>query len=181
MSIKTTSFIVAVVLLFVLSSQVLAQGPKNSELDKVTIYKNEGAVEEYAKIMGISVDAAKKMIEVTRKNNTRESNTVSEDTMISSMGTGGHLGIYVPVCAYPTHSAALALFETGYGPINVQYHGNRLWQGTDFCGSANCTFLTTATLPFPGDQIYMYSVTASFSTDISHWCAGGIGTATIEE
>lgn len=160
---KRSILIVTILLLLLFVPNVLAQEPESElsqakDVGKITIFKDQDAIEQYAKITGLSVNEVKKIVENARDDR-------------ASKGVGGHFSVYVPACAHPYNGAALALFDTGPGPISVQYHGNRLWIGSDFCGSANCTFLTTAGLPFSGDTIWAYSVFAGYSIDIAHWCS----------
>lgn len=87
-----------------------------------------------------------------------------------------HFFPFIPSCVYPVHGTANAVFNTGYGPVTVQFHGTRLWSNSKFCSSSACTWLAQAFLTRPGDEIWLYSVTAASSSRISNWCSAGIPT-----
>lgn len=90
-----------------------------------------------------------------------------------TMGAGGHLSFYIPPCTTPPHGAAYAVFQVARGPYSVDFHGNRVWgPQTGFCNAGACTIMAWAGMPFTNDLIWGYSVTASQSFDISHWCSG---------
>lgn len=174
MRVKRITLLVVVSVSLLAASSVWAKQPEGSPNTGLTsagggLYKGEAAIEQYAEMMGISVTEAKQEINAAHK--------LKANNSPEPAGVGGHFSLYIPACSNPPHGAAYALFETGPGPLTVQFHGNRLWVINDSCGEDACVFLAWAGLPFSGDSIWVYSVTAAFSSDISHWCSGGIITA----
>lgn len=144
------------VLLLLFTPSVSAIRPRpQSRLGEVEIWEGQEAIELYADLTGRSIEEVEEAIEQTRK----------------SKGVH-HWGWYVPSCMCPPHGAAYALFETGPGSVTVQFHGNRLWVGYDYCPYTMCTFIASASM-LSGDEIWLYSVTNPISADIDHWCSGG--------
>ncbi|NIW45617.1 MAG: hypothetical protein GWN30_12970 [Gammaproteobacteria bacterium] len=102
------------------------------------------------------------------------SETLKSDRLITP---DSHFTGYIPSCIYPIHKAAYAVFSTGPGPLTVQFHGTRLWSSTDYCPSGTCLWTAYANLSRPGDEIWLYSVTAAISSPVSNWCSSGIITS----
>jgi hypothetical protein len=82
-----------------------------------------------------------------------------------------HFWPIIPSCVSPPHSKAIAMFDTGMGPVEVQFHGTSVWVGEEYCPSQRCTWIADAGM-LPGDEIWAYSVWAIYSAHRSAWCAG---------
>ena len=89
---------------------------------------------------------------------------VSGDSLLS------HFFPFYPSCIYPTHTAAFAIFITGSGPVQVQFHGTDTWTASAYCYDESCMWEANAIMR-SGDEIWVYSVDAVSSTHVSNWCA----------
>jgi hypothetical protein len=162
MCIKSASLIVGVILLLVpeLWAKSVIPNPATTDWRSGYFYEGQEVIEQYARLMKLSPDEAQKVIDDAR------------EARISGMSAGGesHFAPFIPECSNPPYDRAYALFNTGYGPFNVQFHGSTVWRADGFCGQSTCTYLAWAD-PLPGQSIWVYSVTAGWSAHISNWCS----------
>jgi predicted Zn-dependent protease len=80
-----------------------------------------------------------------------------------------HFFPFIPSCVFPTHTMAVAVFTTGPGPVQVQFHGTNVWSSSSVCPYESCGWEAYADMS-TGDEIWLYSVTAGISNHVSNWC-----------
>lgn len=154
--------LVLLILVLVMLTGAISVLGQDALENPVTVLEGEDAIVAYATIIGVSPDTVRQTL--------LQSSQDFQNGQVTPDGVGGHISPFIPSCTY-YNGAAYAAYETSAGGHVVQFHGTDIWRGDGDCNQASCMFVASAPLPFPGDEIWLYSVGALWSNNISNWCS----------
>ena len=80
---------------------------------------------------------------------------------------------YIPPCNQYDYNA-IAVFQTGYGPVTIDWYGTPTsYRATGFCSSSGCYWYAYAPgtgYIQPGEYIYFYNVSATSPSNLYGYC-----------